>query len=223
MTLTWLCPTWNRPKLLANLVRQFLAQEYPADQVELLILDDAGQYDNQRGDRWQVISFDRPFATLPEKYNAMLGIVTSDAVIIAEDDDLYSPQHTTACAAALAVGKVCKPSRVLTHVGGVIRNEDAVGRFHASLAFDANWARQLGGWPVTRRADFDLQMIGRLTQARSLVDPIAMGFAPTYMFTWEGTGHYHAQAYGQGPADEGWLARARQAAGPIHYVGKISI
>lgn len=233
MKLTWICPTWNRPKLLANLIRQFLAQDYPADQLELLILDDAGQYENQRGDRWQLISFDRPFATLPEKYNALLGMVTSDAVVIAEDDDLYSPQHSAVCAAALAFGEVCKSSRVLTHVHGVTREEDATGRFHASIAFQTAAVRKIGGWPITHRADFDLQFLAKLRDNLSTVNPLLMSSdpdgglrlstTPTYTFTWEGSGHYHAQAYGQGPTDEGWLARARAAAGQICYVGRLTI
>ena len=116
MKLTWICPTWNRPKCVADLVGQFLAQDYPQEKLNLLILDDAGQYENQSGDRWQLISFNRPFSTLGDKYNAMLSMVDADAVVITEDDDVYLPQHTAACAHALQFGDVCKPTNVSSDI-----------------------------------------------------------------------------------------------------------
>ncbi len=227
MKLTWICPTWNRPKCLAHLVRQFLAQDYPADQLELLILDDAGQYENQRGDdgnggkRWQIISFDRPYATLGDKYNALLAMVDTDAVIVAEDDDFYSPLHTAAHTAALKSYRVSKPSRVLVEHQG-LHEEVSTGRFHASLAAWTCHLKFHGGWPTTRRADFDLQMIAKLaTHTPTFGDPCELGYDPTYTFRWELTGHTHAQAYGRGPTDEGWLERARAAAGPVNYLGRL--
>ena len=66
-------------------------------------------------------------------------------------------------------------------------------------------------------------MIARLNREQKLTDPLELGHGSTYTFTWEGSGHYHAQAYGRGADDEGWLERARHAAGPIHYVGKLPL
>ena len=45
-----LCPTYRRPKLLENSIACFLAQDYPADRRELIVLDDAGELENQTGD-----------------------------------------------------------------------------------------------------------------------------------------------------------------------------
>lgn len=238
MRLVWLCPTWNRPRCLAGLVRQFLDQDYPAEQLELLILDDAGQYENQTGDdghggkRWRLVSFNQPFPSLPQKYNAMLDMVESDGVVIAEDDDLYSPLHSAACAAALALGEVSKPSKVITHYGGKVNIEDATGRFHASIAVRTEFLRSLGGWPITHRADFDLQLLAKLASHGKVIDPLTcrhqwrMGwrnFEPTYTFRWETSQHTHAQAYGRGPSDEGWLERARAAAGAIVHHGRLVV
>jgi hypothetical protein len=229
MTVTWICPTWNRPKCLRELVRQFLAQDYPRERLELLILDDAGQYENQRGDdgqgghRWQLISFDRPFPTLGDKYNALLSMVTTEAVVIAEDDDLYHPRHTAQHAQVLLDFSASKPSTVnVDHKG--LHREPAAGRFHASMAARTDLLRSLGGWPTNRRADFDLQMIAKLQRAfGQFGDPCLIDPEPTYTFTWEGSGHYHAQAYGRGPTDEGWLARARAAAGPVSFIGDLQL
>lgn len=220
MRATWITPTWNRPKLLGQLVRQFLDQTYDAEQLDMLILDDAGQYHTQLIDkRIHLISFYRPFATLPEKYNALLGMIDHEGcVVIAEDDDLYAPDHTLRHVQALEKSNWSKPSRVWTDVGGVKQIEPAAGRFHASIAARVPFLRSTGGWPITRRADFDLMLLARLSHfGGNPADPAGTA-DPTYTFTWEKTGHYHAQAYGRGPDDENWLSRAREAAGPIHFV-----
>lgn len=219
MKLTWICPTWNRPECLRNLIAQFKAQEHKES--ELLILDDSGQYSNQEGSGWQLISFKRPFHTLPEKYNALLGMATSDAIVIAEDDDLYSPQHSSACEAALQVGRWCKPSKVKSLYGGKLNIEDSAGRFHASIACWCRNLRHVGGWPITQTGDFDQQLIKRLETECPASDPIALGFEPTYTFNWDKSGHSHGQSAMQGPRDQEWLTRARIAAGPIEYVGEL--
>ena len=218
--LTWICPTWNRPLLLANLVRQFLAQDYPADRRELLILCDSGQFESQRGDGWELIAVPRRFHSLPAKYNALLGLVGrhSDAVVIAEDDDLYSPQHSAACAAALADAEFCKPSLVLMTYKGTTSPRDARGRFHASLAMRVDWLRLLGGWPATTEPNFDKRLMGNLTQHGRLGDPIKLGFAPTYTYVWDGV-RGHGSAFRKHGKD--WYDRAAEASGSVPFVGKL--
>lgn len=234
MKLCWICPTWNRPKCLVNLVQQFLAQDYPADDLQLIILDDAGQYDTQEGDRWQIVTVPTAFTTLTAKYNALLRLVPADCegVVVAEDDDGYEPLHTAACAAALAVGFWCKPSRVRSDFEPSV-GEASDGRFHASLAFRRDWLIGHGGWPETPRADFDQRLISYLQNFAQPVDPLTLmlpnlegllmrrKFPMTYRFNWGSSGHTHAQAFTRGPGDEGWLGRARAAAGRIQYVGQL--
>lgn len=72
MNILCLCPTYGRPKLLANALACFLCQDYPAHKRKLLILDDAGQFAPQRGEGWELLSTRERFASLPDKYNAML-------------------------------------------------------------------------------------------------------------------------------------------------------
>lgn len=226
---TWICPTWNRPRLVRELIAQFLKQEPGSHAVALIILDDAGQYDSQQGDdgqgghHWKLVSFNHPFRTLGDKYNALLAMVDTEITVIAEDDDLYAPHHTAAMRFALeGTSPVAKPTRIRVEYGGQKKVESDPGRFHASLAFRTEFIRQIGGWPTNHRADFDLQMIAKLrsaclkaTGSSEFADPLKFDTRESYTFRWETSGHTHAQAYGAGPLDEQWLAKARDAAGPI--------
>lgn len=87
------CCTYNRPHLLGELIESFQRQDYPKSHCELIILDDAGQYGDIRGENWQVVSFPRRFASLGEKRNACVSLtsVESTHVVVADDDDIYLP------------------------------------------------------------------------------------------------------------------------------------
>jgi len=100
-----------------------------------------------------------------------------------------------------------KPSKVLSDYTGRIEEEDATGRFHASLAFTRLAFEQVGGWPLTLRGDFDQQLIARLKELGSAGDPCVIA-SPSYVFRWGSTGAYHGQALMRGPDDEQWYARA---------------
>ena len=54
MKLSALCCTYLRPAGLGQLIECFLRQDYPRELRELIILDDAGQYENQSGDGWRL-------------------------------------------------------------------------------------------------------------------------------------------------------------------------
>ena len=84
-------------------------------QRELVILDDAGQYENQSGPRWRLISTTKRFPTLGEKRNAAAALVGDgvDALAVWDDDDFYLPWALSASAAALAGPRGRGPSLVL--------------------------------------------------------------------------------------------------------------
>ena len=157
-----LCPTYRRPKLLENSIACFLAQDYPADRRELIVLDDAGELPNQTGEGWQIISIRRRFRSLPEKFNALAGLARGEILIVWEDDDIYLPHHISSHVAAMNDHLWSKPSKVLSDYTGQIEEEDATGRFHASLALTRLAFEKVGGWPLTLRGDFDQQLIARL-------------------------------------------------------------
>src|SRR5690606_40696836 len=73
-----ICCTYKRPTLLAEAIECFIRQDYPAELRELIVLDDAGQYGNQRGDGWRIVSLPVRFRTLGEKRNASAALVSAD-------------------------------------------------------------------------------------------------------------------------------------------------
>ena len=201
-----LCPTYLRPRLLQNSLACYLAQDYPADRRELLILDDAGQLTPQRGDGWEVISVARRFRSLPEKFNALAGLARGEVLVVWEDDDIYLPWHLTAHVAALSSGGFSKPSRVLSLYTGTLQEEAGAGRFHASIAFTREAYETAGGWPLTKRGDFDQQLLTRLSQAATTVDPCHT-HPPSYVFRWGSTHAYHGQGLMQTASDTQWYDR----------------
>src|SRR5215213_9160857 len=96
-SLLCVCPTYGRPRLVANSLACFLAQDYPPELCHLLILDDAQQYTPQSGRNWEVVSSPERFPSLPDKYQWMFsaaGVMPFnklarrwDAVVIWDDDD----------------------------------------------------------------------------------------------------------------------------------------
>lgn len=92
------CCTFNRPDWLGELIHSYLIQTYPAEQRELIILDDGGQYGDLRGDGWQIVSFPRRFASLGEKRNACVSLAhpRSEIIVVADDDEIYLP-HWLEC------------------------------------------------------------------------------------------------------------------------------
>ncbi len=204
-----LCPTYRRPKLLENSIACFLAQDYPADRRELIVLDDAGELQNQIGEGWHIISISRRFRSLPEKFNALAGLAQGEILVVWEDDDIYLPHHVSSQVAVMERHLWSKPSKVLSDYTGQIEEEDATGRFHASLAFTRQAFEQVGGWPLTLRGDFDQQLIARLTAMGQPADPCSVA-EPGYVFRWGSTAAYHGQALMRGPEDEGWYQTVPQ-------------
>lgn len=88
--ITAFCPTLNRPDLLPRMIACFEAQSYANR--ELVIIDDGGQYENQKGDRWELVSVPRRFRSLGEKNNAAMAMASPDSSILckADDDDWYA-------------------------------------------------------------------------------------------------------------------------------------
>ena len=170
------------------------------------MLDDAGELPNQTGEGWQIISIPRRFRSLPEKFNALAGLARGEILVVWEDDDIYLSHHISSHVAALVGHLWSKPSKVLSDYTGEIQEEDATGRFHASLAFTRLAFEKVGGWPLTLRGDFDQQLIARLNGLGSPADPCSVG-NPSYVFRWGSTGAYHGQALMRGPEDEAWYSR----------------
>lgn len=146
MKLAALCCTYHRPQTLGQIVESFLRQDYPAELRELIILDDAGQYECQEGEKWRLISVPRRFHSLGEKRNACAALASSDleGFLVCDDDDIYLPHWFAASAAALRKADWSRPSRVWKLDGGRLREHDTEGLYH-------------GGWGIRRDAFYRVQ------------------------------------------------------------------
>lgn len=214
MHLTCLCPTYRRPRCLANVLACFLAQDH-ADK-SLIIVDDGGQFESQSGEGWGLIATSPRFDSLPAKFNHLLSLASgADAVVVWEDDDVYLPWHLSAHAEALQRSAWSKPSRVWSNygtAGTAIAIEPAAGRFHGSLAMRRDLIERAGGWVQTAELTFDQQLMQRLHDlAGQPADPAAER-VPSYVYRW-GNPYYHGSAFG-----DGWYDTCG-AAGDGRFVG----
>ena len=191
-----LCPTYGRPThLLMNTIACFQAQTY--QNKRLLICDDLGNLVYRGGiPNVFVESTPERYPSLPAKYNSMLAKVTAtDSVIIVwEDDDLYLPHHIQSNVDALKRAEWAHPVDVWSTYTGKPEIEGAAGRFHASLAFRADFLKRIGGWPDTVSPMFDQMLIATAAQNTPCGRPNSDASAiPSYVFRWADTQSPHGQ------------------------------
>jgi hypothetical protein len=163
---------------------------------------------------------------LPAKYNDLLrrSPPETDAFLVWEDDDIYLPGYISAHAQTLRTCELSKPTLVLSDYpgGGRVQAESGAGRFHSSLAFRSELVRRVGGWPETRRADFDQQFIAALQQeSRATGSPWATAAECQYVYAWH-TGAAHGQHAMRSPEDESWYDRAAQIFSPVEEVASLT-
>lgn len=217
-----LCPTFHRPKLLANALACYLAQDYPEARRELIILDDGNDFKggfSVNGASWLISSTPDRFPSLPAKFNAIAAKADPESSIfmVWEDDDIYMSHHISAHVNALATAgaEFSKPSTVLSTYPGHVVQENAAGRFHASIAMTRALFHRVGGWPLTKRADFDQQCMSAMAQAAGPVgfaDPCQFA-PPSYCFRYGSTRAYHGQHFMRSPDDEEWYDRVPRQPG----------
>jgi hypothetical protein len=190
MKIAAVCCTYLRPIELGHLVRCFQYQDYPDR--ELVILDDAGQYENCQGDRWRLIAAATRFATLGEKRNAAAWLVSPDvdALAVWDDDDLYLPWALSASVSALRRAPWSRPSLVLHPApDGGLRQHRTGGLFHGGWAYRRDVFWHCGGYPPCDNGE-DRQLAARLARAHvGQADPVRLGFPPFYVFRWNGGQH----------------------------------
>ena len=198
MHLSILTITYLRPKLLGRMIRCFLEQDYPSELRELIILDDAGQYDNEAGAGWRVVSVPRRFATLGQKRNAAAALASpaSEGFVVWDDDDRYLPWALSASAAALKKAAWSRPSLVLhEQADGSLRKHKTLGLFHGGWAYRRDAFEDVCGYPWIDNGE-DQGLAKRFEAAGvTQADPIALGFDPFYAYQWD-NGGYHLSNLG---------------------------
>ncbi len=190
MKIAAVCCTYLRPKPLGHMIHCFEHQDY--EDRELVILDDAGQYDDARGDRWRLISLSSRFRSLGEKRNAAASLVSPDveALAVWDDDDLYLPWALRASVAALRVASWSRPSLVLhPQPDGSLRQHRTGGLFHGGWAYRRHTFEQCGGYPAKNNGE-DRALAARLAATgKPIADPMRLGFRPFYVYLWGGGRH----------------------------------
>jgi len=231
MKIACICPTRGRPQLVENLLACFCAQDYPAENRRLFILEDdsrqlsEGEY-CYKDNVWTVLSKPYWIPSLPKKYNVLIKSLENynpDAVIVMEDDDLYLSHHISLYADCLATHAWCHPSRVWSTYRDNPKITSATGRFHAALGFQYKAIQSINGWEETDRADFDQRLMRKLKDTFGLnSDPTESG-NPSYVFRWADTGFPHGQGQMRNPEDTGWYKRFRMVnKGPFSKHGVLS-
>lgn len=169
MKICCLCPTWNRPAELAESIECFHRQTYALR--ELVILDDAGQYESQAGDRWWLVSTEKRYPALGAKRNACAALASADAEIFAvwDDDDIYAPWHLEALAAAFEAGAAwVRPQRIIAGnplAGFRLRTLPPDALHHPGCAFRRDVFDAVGGYDSARNNGEDLDLAARLRGA----------------------------------------------------------
>jgi len=185
MKIAAVCCTYLRPTQLGHMIHCFEHQDY--EDRELVILDDAGQYDDTRGDRWRLISLSNRFRSLGEKRNAAAGLVSPDveALAVWDDDDLYLPWALRASVAALRVASWSRPSRVLhPQPDGSLRQHRTGGLFHGGWAYRRRTFEQCGGYPAMNNGEDQALATRLLAAATPSADPMRLGYRPFYVYVW---------------------------------------
>lgn len=180
MKLAALCCTYRRPHLLGHLIESFRRQTYPQELRELIILDDAGQFEHQAREGWRIISIPRRFHSLGEKRNACAALASADVAgfLVADDDDVFLPHWFASHAEALRRAEWSRPSLILTEQGGALREHPTGGLYHGNWAFRRETFYRVGGYAALNNGE-DQDLAHRLRQAgASECDPCQ--FAPPF-------------------------------------------
>lgn len=217
MKIAALCCTYLRPQLLGELIECFARQDYPAADRELLVLDDAGQYDDQQGPGWRLLSLRTRLPSLGVKRNMIARMAGThvDAYAIWDDDDIYLPWALSATVAALREAPWSQPGQVLKldEPAGCFRRHDT---FSLRPKADPTRRAYQGGWGFRRQAFWAVGGYDRALsngEDRDLANRLKARFGPAAEtiterhpdpFYWYrgNTGTWHIS--GMGPANAGY-------------------
>lgn len=205
MKIACLCPTYKRPRELAEAVACFLSQDYPADQRELIVLDDAGQYapdalDGIPGVRLHTTA--KRWPTLGEKRNETVRLASPNADVFAvwDDDDIYLPWHLSAGARALAETDAAYtiPTAIWVDkgLGRPLQLKQNSYLFHGAWMFRRELFNLVGGYPAEQSGQ-DQSLLRRFKAAKALrADPLQVNQRASYVYRWFQTHQNHFSALG---------------------------
>lgn len=198
MKIAAICCTYKRPEQLATAIECFLRQDYPADRRELIVLDDASQYEDQKGDGWRIVSIPSRFRTLGEKRNASAGLISPDidAYCVWDDDDVYLPWHMSAAVAALADADYTIPTVIYNDKRNRLQRKSNQYLFHGAWSFRREAFERVNGYPFIQSGQ-DQGLLRRFKSAMlRRADPIQHDSRPSYVYRWFTAHSTHISAMG---------------------------
>ncbi len=213
--------TYCQPILLGRMIECFNRQTH--ENRSLFSLEDGRQLPWLHGNKWTVWPHRLGrFSTLGRKRNAAVRTGLDDwhdedvAYAVMDTDDIYLPNHLSACVAALQDAPWCQPSQILIQDCGRFKRmltyqEDTPDRkaYHGGWAFRREAFKQLGGYADMNNGE-DAELAGRaLKLFGPSADTISPEFPdPTYSYT---TAGLHLSAMGAG----GYAKLGRQKIEPV--------
>ena len=191
MKLAALCCTFRRPHTLGQLIECFLRQDYPSELRELIILDDAGQYENQAGDSWFLVSIPMRFRSLGEKRNACAALASPDVegFLVADDDDIYLPHWFSATADTLSKAEWSRPGLVLLEHGDGLKEHDTNGLYHGGRAFRKEAFYRVRGYGPYNNGE-DQELAGRLHESGVTVRDPCEDHEPFYIYRYDNCSYH---------------------------------
>lgn len=173
------------------MIECFLRQDYPRELRELVILDDAGQYENQAGDGWRLVSIPIRFRSLGEKRNACAALASPDVdgFLVADDDDIYLPHWFRTQAAVLERAEWSHPGLVLVEHNDGLRECDTGGLYHGGWAFRCEAFYRVRGYGPHNNGE-DQELAGRMSQAGvTEIDPCTFA-EPFYVYRYDNNSYH---------------------------------
>ena len=153
-------PTYKRKEFLQEFLWCYLRQDYPKDRRELIILDDADQYQPfvDEKENIKLVSTKTRFPTLGEKRNAFISLMNenSEFMFIADDDDLYYPYWISSMMLAGEHADIIVPAMMIEwrwETCPQYRYGTGWGFHHAASAFRKTAFLELKGYPHQQRQE----------------------------------------------------------------------
>jgi len=205
-----LCPTFRRPKAVANAVACFLMQDF--EDSELIVLDDEGDYiPGTIAERVKIVSIPFRFRTLPEKFNACAGLASIDSeyLIVWEDDDVYFPNHISNHVVVLSeTADICVTSKLYDEKGdgGNIRVRDNSISFHSGWAYRRDFFDLIDGYKITPNLNFDQRTFQKFIDNGAELDSTPEA---SHVYTWLSSRYTNGSALHGDKVESGdWYAAA---------------
>ncbi len=213
------CSTYNRPGLLADLIGCFECQTYPQNRCELVILDDAGQYPDVRGENWRIVSIDQKFQSLGEKRNHCFSLIRpeTDFITNADDDDLFFPHWLESLAThAEDYDLIHAPYLYEGHPTGRIYKRSARDWLSHSMALvRKEFFTKVGGYPPISQCE-DCEFIHRVVSAGARVFCLPKSVPPFYVRRMN-VAAWHACTFTRSAGGNPDFLRNRQEVRPVTH------